>query len=305
MSHSRSIHKRWIGYILVIIGATFWGIGGTASQWLFQYANLDVTWFVSVRLVISGLLLIVIAFITQGKKVFIIWWDKHARLKIIIYGLLGMLAVQYTFMSSISHGNAAVATLLQYLGPILIMLYLVITKVTKMGRKEVIAVILALTGTFLLLTNGHIANLQVPLLALLWGLASAVALAFYTLYPVKLLARWGSLNVVGWAMLIGGLVLCLIHPPWQVDLSVWTLETHVYFWFAIIFGTMFAFWFYIESLNYIWPHEAALLGTLEPLMALLTSIIWLNVSFGWWQLVGVLCIIMMVVVLSVMKNKDG
>lgn len=24
--------KRWLGYLLVIIGASFWGIGGTVSQ---------------------------------------------------------------------------------------------------------------------------------------------------------------------------------------------------------------------------------------------------------------------------------
>ncbi|ARJ50532.1 EamA family transporter [Staphylococcus lutrae] len=295
--------KRWLGYLLVIIGASFWGIGGTVSQWLFQHANVEVTWFVAVRLMISGSMLIIIALLTQGPKVFVIWWDKHARIQIIIYGILGMLAVQYTFMSSIHHGNAAVATLLQYLGPIVIIFYLVITKVTKVGIKEVVAVILALSGTYLLLTNGHLQNLQVPRAAIIWGLLSAVALAFYTIYPVKLLARWGSLNVVGWAMLIGGIALSFFHPPWEVALSTWTLETHLYFWFAIIFGTMLAFWFYIDSLHYLFPHEAGLLGTIEPLMALVASVFWLHVTFGGWQLVGVLLIILMVVVLSVVKSK--
>ncbi|MCO4328876.1 EamA family transporter [Staphylococcus hyicus] len=299
MQHTQ---KRWIGYLLVIIGASFWGVGGTVSQWLFQHANLQVGWFVAVRLIISGVLLIAIAFITQGPKVFVIWWDKRAAFQIVIYGVLGMLAVQFTFMSSISHGNAAVATLLQYLGPIFMIFYLVLTKVTTFGRKEAIAIILALVGSFLLLTNGHVSNLQVPKAAIIWGLLSAIALAFYTIYPVKLLARWGSLNVVGWAMLIGGIALSFIHPPWQVHLSSWTVETHILFWFAIIFGTMFAFWFYIDSLHYLYPHEAGLLGTIEPLMALLTSVVWLQIGFGYWQLAGVVCIIAMVVVLSIMKK---
>lgn len=296
------VQKRWLGYMLVIIGASFWGVGGTVSQWLFQYANIDVGWFVAVRLIISGLLLIGIAFFTQGSKVFLIWRDKRVALQIVIFGIVGMLAVQFTFMSSISHGNAAVATLLQYLGPIFMIIYLVMTKVTTFGRKEAIAVILALLGSFLLLTNGNIENLQVPKAAIIWGLLSAVALAFYTIYPVDLLARWGSLNVVGWAMFIGGIALSFMHPPWAVDLSSWTLETHLFFWFAVIFGTMLAFWFYIDSLNYLFPHETGLLGTIEPLMALVTSVVWLHIGFGVWQFVGVVCIIMMVVVLSVMKK---
>ena len=294
--------KRWLGYLLVIIGATFWGVGGTVSQWLFQHAHIDVSWFVAVRLVISGFLLIVIAFMTQGIKVFMVWWDKRAALQMIIYGILGMLAVQYTFMSSINYGNAAVATLLQYLGPIFIIFYLVLTKVTTFGVKEALAIILALSGSYLLLTNGHFENLQVPKLAIIWGLLSAIALAFYTVYPVKLLARWGSLSVVGWAMFIGGITLSFVHPPWQVDLSGWSTQTHLLFWFAIIFGTMLAFWFYIDSLHYLFPHEAGLLGTIEPLTALLTSVVWLNVSFGIWQLLGVALIILMVIVLSVVKK---
>ncbi|MDO5375463.1 MAG: DMT family transporter [Staphylococcus rostri] len=294
--------KRWIGYVLVIIGATFWGIGGTVSQWLFQHENLDVSWFVAVRLVISGLLLIVIAFMTQGVKVFVVWWDKRAATQMIIYGIFGMLAVQYTFMSAINYGNAAVATLLQYLGPIFIIFYLVLTKVTKFGVKEALAIVLALSGTYLLLTNGHFENLQVPKRAIIWGLLSAVALAFYTVYPVRLLARWGSLNVVGWGMFIGGIALSFVHPPWQVALSDWSMQTHLLFWFAIIFGTMLAFWFYIDSLHYLFPHEAGLLGTIEPLTALLTSVVWLNVSFGAWQLLGIVLIILMVIVLSVVKK---
>ncbi|MGV3041757.1 EamA family transporter [Staphylococcus rostri] len=294
--------KRWLGYVLVIIGATFWGIGGTVSQWLFQHENLDVSWFVAVRLVISGLLLIVIAFMTQGVKVFVVWWDKRAATQMIIYGIFGMLAVQYTFMSAINYGNAAVATLLQYLGPIFIIFYLVLTKVTKFGVKEALAIVLALSGTYLLLTNGHFENLQVPKRAIIWGLLSAVALAFYTVYPVRLLARWSSLNVVGWGMLIGGIALSFVHPPWQVALSDWSMQTHLLFWFAIIFGTMLAFWFYIDSLHYLFPHEAGLLGTIEPLTALLTSVVWLNVSFGVWQLLGIVLIILMVIVLSVVKK---
>ncbi|MCS4486116.1 EamA family transporter [Staphylococcus americanisciuri] len=294
--------KRWIGYILVIISATFWGVGGTVSQWLFQQENIDVTWFVAVRLAISGLLLIMVSFITQGKKVLLIWRDKRAAIQIIIYGIFGMLAVQYTFMSAINYGNAAVATLLQYIGPIFIIAYLVIRKVTNFGVKEALAILFALLGTYLLLTNGHVENLQVPKRAIIWGLLSAIALAFYTVYPVRLLARWGSLNVVGWGMFIGGSALSFIHPPWQVSLAEWSFQTHALFWFAIVFGTMIAFWFYIDSLHYLFPHEASLLGTIEPLMALLTSIVWLDVSFGAWQLLGVVFIILMVIVLSVVKK---
>ncbi|MEJ7170185.1 EamA family transporter, partial [Staphylococcus epidermidis] len=72
---------------------------------------------------------------------------------------------------------------------------------------------------------------------------------------------------------------------------------------AIIFGTMFAFWFFIASLQYLYPQESSLLGTIEPLTALVVSVIWLGDSFGPWQLLGVGMIIFMVVFLSIFKSK--
>ncbi|APR60261.1 EamA family transporter [Staphylococcus condimenti] len=294
--------KRWPGFVLVIVGAIFWGVGGTVSQWLFENKHLPVTWFVGVRLLVSGLLLILTSFFLEGKKTITIWTDKKAVIKLIVYSLLGMLGVQYCFMATIHYGNAAVATLLQYLGPVIIILYLVATKVINFKWKEGIAVTLALGGTFLLLTNGSLATLSVPMPAIVWGLMSAFAMAFYTIYPVQLLAKWGTVNVVGWAMFIAGIFLNFLHPIWQVDTSNWDLKVLIYIFISVILGTMFAFWLFISSLNYLYPQEASVLGTIEPLTAILLSVVWLGVSFGIWQVAGVGCIVLMVIFLAVVKD---
>lgn len=294
--------KRWPGFVLVIVGAIFWGVGGTVSQWLFENKHLPVTWFVGVRLLVSGLLLILTSFFLEGKKTITIWTDKKAVLKLFVYALLGMLGVQYCFMATIHYGNAAVATLLQYLGPVIIILYLVATKVINFKWKEGIAVTLALSGTFLLLTNGSLATLSVPMPAIVWGLLSAFAMAFYTIYPVQLLAKWGTVNVVGWAMFIAGIFLNFLHPIWQVDTSNWDIRVLVYIFISVILGTMFAFWLFISSLNYLYPQEASVLGTIEPLTAILLSVVWLGVSFGIWQVAGVFCIVLMVIFLAVVKD---
>ncbi|ANZ32628.1 transporter [Staphylococcus carnosus] len=294
--------KRWPGFVLVIIGAVFWGVGGTVSQWLFENKHLPVTWFVGVRLLVSGLLLILTSFFLEGKKTITIWTDKKAIIKLIVYSLLGMLGVQYCFMATIHYGNAAVATLLQYLGPVIIILYLVATKVINFKWKEGIAVTLALGGAFLLLTNGSLATLSVPMPAIVWGLMSAFAMAFYTIYPVQLLAKWGTVNVVGWAMFIAGIFLNFLHPIWQVDTSNWDIRVLIYIFISVILGTMFAFWLFISSLNYLYPQEASVLGTIEPLTAILLSVVWLGVSFGIWQVAGVGCIVLMVIFLAVVKD---
>ena len=290
---------RKIGLILVTVGALFWGVGGTVAQKLFQNYAVDVNWLVTTRLLIAGILLLTVQFFLKDRKqIFQIWQHKHTALQLIIFGIIGMLAVQYTYMMSINYGNAAVATLLQYLAPVMIILYLVLRRQSVLTKKDVITVTLALLGCFFLLTNGSISNLSVPTPAIIWGILSGVALAFYTLYAVRLLANFDSLVVVGWAMVIGGFMLSFIHPPWAVDLSQFDVDGYIYLIFVIIFGTMLAFWFYIESLQSLSPKETSLLSSLEPLAAVLTTVFWLQEHFGFWQWIGTACILFMILLLA-------
>ncbi|MCM3086671.1 DMT family transporter [Bhargavaea ginsengi] len=294
---------RRTGFLLVIIGATLWGVGGTVAQKLFQEYGIEVNWLVSTRLLIAGVLLLGIQFFLKDRsQVLGVWKEKRTGAQLVVFGLLGMLAVQYTYMASIRHGNAAVATLLQYLAPVMIIFWLVIRRQTVFGRQDLVTVVLALGGCFLLLTNGSLSGLSVPAPAIIWGVLSGVSLAFYTLYAIPLLARYDSLVIVGWAMVIGGVALSFIHPPWRIGLSGLTAEAFGYIAFVIIFGTMIAFWFYIESLQSLLPKETSLLGSLEPLAAVLTTVFWLNEPFGGFQWAGTAAIIAMIVFMAFSKK---
>lgn len=287
------------GIVLVLTGAVFWGIGGTVSKKLFDSYDFDVDWLVTTRLLLAGILLLIVQFFTKDRsQVLGVWKTKRIAVQLLIFGILGMLAVQYTYMASIHHGNAAVATLLQYLAPVMIIIYSIIRKHMVLTRTDLVTVSLALVGCFFLLTNGSFSQLSVPTPAILWGILSGVALAFYTLYAVPLLKQYDSLVIVGWAMVIGGFALSFIHPPWKIDLKIVPFEAYLYLVFVIIFGTMIAFWFYIESLQSLVPKESSLLGSIEPLAAVLTTVFWLKEPFGLFQWIGTGCILLMIVALA-------
>lgn len=297
---------RRTGLFLVITGALFWGVGGTVAQKLFQQHAIDVNWLVTTRLLIAGFLLLIVQFFGRDRSQIIgVWKNRRTAIQMIIFGLLGMLAVQYTYMASIKHGNAAVATLLQYLAPVMIIIYLILRKQTVLTRQDLLTVLLGLGGCFFLLTNGSISQLSVPKLAIVWGILSGLSLAFYTLYAVPLLKQFDSLVIVGWAMIIGSFALSFIHPPWQIDFSSLTVATYLYLVFVIIFGTMIAFWFYIESLQSLSPKETSLLGSLEPLAAVLTTVFWLKEPFGFFQWLGTACIIGMILLLALNRKTSS
>ena len=287
---------------MVLMAGTLWGLSGTVAQKLFTEYGFTAGSLVTIRLLVAGAIMLAIgAMRGKGGEILNAWKSPQDRMQMVVFGILGMLGVQYTYFAAIGEGNAATATLLQYLAPLLITVYLAIRAMKLPGPRESVAVFLALFGTMLLVTNGRFDQLSVPGIAVFWGLLSAVALAFYTLYPSGLLSRLGSESVVGWGMVVGGIGLTPIYPPWNHAGQVWNFESVLFILFVILFGTLLAFFLYLESMRYITPTESSLLACVEPLVAVLASVIWLGVPFGVYEAFGGLFIIATVVILSIKK----
>ncbi|WP_369361732.1 EamA family transporter [Priestia megaterium] len=297
-------YSRTKGIALVLTGAILWGVSGTVAQYLFQKQGFNVEWLTVVRLLLSGMLLLGFAYSKEKQRIWQIWKSKREALSLVLFSLFGMLGVQYTYFAAIKHGNAATATVLQYVGPALITCYLALRSKRLPTIKEGVAVVLSIFGTFFLVTHGSIHSLSISGWAVFWGISSAFALAFYTLQPHTLLAKWGSTIVVGWGMLIGGVGLSFIHPPWAFE-GHWSLSAYLAVVFIIIFGTVIAFYCYLESLRYLSASETSLLACVEPLSAAFLSVIWLHVTFGFAEWLGTLFIISTVVILSIKKKATS
>lgn len=292
------------GILLVIIGAMLWGISGTVAQYLFQKKGFSPEWLVVIRLLVSGLILLLYAFIKNKQNIWEIWKSKHDSLSLIFFSIIGMLGVQYAYFAAIKYGNAATATILQYLSPVIITCYLAIRTKKNPNLQETIAIALAMLGTFFIITKGNIHSLSISKLAFFWGISSAFAAAFYTLQPRSLLTKWGSTLVVGWGMLVGGIAFSFIHEPWNFT-GQWSLTSIFAVIFVVLFGTLIAFYCYLESLKYIQPTEASVLSSVEPLSAAFLSAFWLHVPWGIPECLGTVCIIVTIIILSREKHKKS
>lgn len=292
------------GILLVIIGSMLWGISGTVAQFLFQEKGFSPEWLVVIRLLASGLILLSYTFIKNKEDIWQVWKSKNTSLSLIIFSVIGMLGVQYTYFAAIKHGNAATATILQYLSPVIITCYLIIKNKKMPSLQEAVAILLAMFGTFLIITKGNLNTISISKLAIFWGISSALTSAFYTLHPRHLLATYGSAIVVGWGMLIGGIAFSFIHQPWNFT-GHWSITSILSVLFVVLFGTLIAFYCYLESLKYIQPTETSVLSSMEPLSAAFLSVLWLHVPLHITQWFGTACIIMTIIILSFAKNKKS
>ena len=289
------------GIILVIIGAMLWGISGTVAQYLFQKKGFSPEWLVVIRLLASGIILLLYVFMKGKQNIWEIWKTKNDSLNLILFSVLGMIGAQYTYFAAIKYGNAATATILQYSSPIIIACYLSIRSKKVPNLQEIIAIGLAILGTFFIITKGNIRNISISKLALFWGITSAFAAAFYTVQPRSLLRKWDSVLVVGWGMLIGGISFSFIQQPWNCT-GEWSISSILAITFVVLFGTLIAYTFFIESLKYIKPTESSVLSSAEPLSAALLSVLWLHEQLGIVQCLGTACIIITIIMLSRVKK---
>ncbi|AHN20371.1 DMT family transporter [Lysinibacillus sphaericus] len=295
--------ERLKGILFIITGAMLWGATGPLMEWLLNHTALTVSFMLTIRLSVAGIFLLTYLLLT-GKDIFSIWQQKFWSRQLITFGIVGMLGVQYAFVGAINESNAVLATLLQFLAPIFVVAYVSLSLKKWPPKYQVLGIIGTLLGLFLLLTNASFESLLVSNKALLWGVAVGLTFAFYTLYPARLMKEWNVLLVVGWGMLIGGVTLGIVSRVWQSN--QWTVFTDFKItglMLALIVTGTVAFILFLSSMKYITAVETSILSSIEPLTAMVISVIVFGTSLGLWQLVGVFVMLVCVTWLSIAGEK--
>ncbi len=284
------------GIVMILIGASMWGASGTAVQFLFEFKHLTPPWLFMCRNIISGLFFLLYAY---GKKadLMMIWRKKEDRQSLLFFSVAGLLPSQYCYLKAIEYSNAATATVIQYLMPVIILGWTLYKSRKRPDKTEVLAVGLAMLGTYLLVTKGRGDSLAISPQALSWGIASAFAAAVYTISPRRIIRTYSSPIVIGWSMLLNGMVSNFVLDPWPFT-GVMDGETLIALAILIMLGSILAFSFYLESTKYIPSTEVGALSSVEPLASVILAVVLLHVKLSLIEIIGMLCIISTVIILA-------
>lgn len=294
-------NKNLRGLFFASMGALSWGISGVCSQYLFMNYIIDSSWLTAVRMVLSGIVLLILAAFKDKDKVIKIWTVPKDVCWLFAFAILGLLMCQYTFVSAIKYSDSATATVLQSLNVVIMIVFMSIVTRTRMKLSQVIAVFLAVFGTYLISTGGNPGNMTISTVGLVFGLLSALGVITYTLFSRPIILKWGNILVTGWGMLIGGLVISIVTKAWiiprDLDFIAWLMIAII-----ILVGTAGGFSIFLEGVKHIGPVKATLIGCLEPASATLFAAIFLGMRFSLVELGGFFCILF-TVFLSV-KDED-
>ena len=293
-----------IGIILTLLGATLWGVSGTSVQFVGNFRNMNLEWLLTMRLITAGLLTVLYGWIRQGNAIFNVFRNWRDTLGLVIFGVFGMALCQYTYFRSIVIAGAGIATVLQYLSPSMIIIYLLMRYGKRPSTGEIISVILALVGTICLMGNNGFSFESFRSDVLFWGLLSAVGVAVYSVSPVRLLATYGTIPIVGFGMLLSGLVAAaLFQQPHSY--ATWDVWTVVGCFNVVFLGTIVSFNAYLEGVKRIGAVPGSILSSIEPISAAFFGWALLGNQFNWVGILGMAMIIATVIIIALEKRGQS
>ncbi|MDO4459797.1 MAG: DMT family transporter [Clostridia bacterium] len=274
-----------LGGLLAFLGGLFWGGSGVFGQYLFAYKEVTSMFLIPIRLLLGGAIMLVFFFIKDGRKTMEIWKNKKDAWLLVAYGVFGLGMCQFTYFQTIEWSNAGTACVIQYLGPSIIVVWTCLSMRRKPKLTEVIAVLCATVGIYIIATHGNPQNLVLSPKALIMGLLSAVAVAMYTLLPVKLLKKYSAPIILAWGMLVGGIVLSLIFRPWNYGMII-DMPSIGSLTYLIIIGTIGSFTLYTQSVKLIGGVKASLFSCIEPVSATVLAVLFMGTAFAPLDIVG-------------------
>lgn len=292
------------GILVTIMGAMCWGLSGCFGEFLFLEKGITAVWLVNIRLLLAGTLLVLFGYLSEKNKVFEVLKDPKDFKQLFLFGMIGLMACQYTYFSAIENSNAGTATVIQSLNPIMILSYLCVKNKKMPTLIEIFAIIFALVGIFLVSTKGDVGTMVLSQKGLFFGLLSAVGAAAYSLMAGGLIQKYSIFSIVGFGMLFGGLVMLPLAKIWTIPVEIdagvigGTLAVS-------IVGTLIAFSLFLKGISIVGSFVGSLIGMIEPVVAVIFSITFLGAEFSFIELIGFALILGVVGGLAVYtKNKD-
>ena len=285
------------GIVFTLLGATCWGLSGVLGEYLLNVSKIDPVWIIANRLFFSGIAMVAILLLKDKHDLMRVFSNKIDILKLLNFSFFGLLICQGTFFLTIKHTNAGMATVIQYIGPVIIMLYYCVTGRRWPLPREVIAIVVSLFGTVLIATHFDFSKLNISTLGLFWGLLSAFGLASYNIFSISLTTKYGVMPIMAWGLLIAGVVVYFTTGSNYVP-DNFTLIDFICMSGVVIIGTILSFSLYLEGVRLIGAVTGSIIGCFEPIAAIIFSFLLLGTTFGTIDLIGAAFILSAVIVLS-------
>jgi drug/metabolite transporter (DMT)-like permease len=282
-----------LGYLMVAVAATLFAFNGTVSKVVLG-SGLSSLELAQIRS--TGAAVGLLAFLLVVAR-HLLPIGRRELLFLVVYGVTGIALVQWLYFVALDHLPVGVALLIQFLGPLWVALFARFVYHEAIRRRVWGALVLCLVGlSFVVELWTGVAFSTIGITA---ALAASFSLAAYILMAERERRHRDAVSLSFYGFLFASLFWAVINPLWtfpwstlgdtvslQGNLSDRSAPVWLLVGFVIVVGTMVTFSLLTGALRHIPATRAAIVSTLEPVVATVVAWAWLGESFGASQLVG-------------------
>ena len=275
--HLVDARAQWIGVAMYLVVALLFAVNGSVTKAVIE-AGLGPVRVTETRNAGALLVLLAIILVVRPSSLRL----TRAEVPFLaLYGFIAFALTQFLYFVTISRLPIGIGTLLTFLAPVLVAVWL------RFGRRHRVDVrvwwALGLTLIGLALVSQIWAGITLDTVGLIAGLATAGSLALYWLLGESGGRRRDPLSLTFWGFAFATLAWSVIAPWWSYPVEVMTrdavllpsvlppLPVWVLVVWMVVLGTVVPFLLVVASLQRIGAQRAGIIGTTEPVWATIVA----------------------------------
>lgn len=291
-----------VGVVMYLVAALFFAINGVLGKSAIE-AGLDPLPLVELRNAGAMVILVVIVAIVRPSAFKV---TKKELPFLMAYGVLAFTLVQFLYFFTISRLPVGIGTLLAFLAPIIVALYVKFIRKQPVRNRIWIAIGLTLLGLALVAQVWQGATLDT--IGVLSGLMLAFFLALYWVLGESGQNHRDALSLTMWGFIFSTITWSIINPwtrfPFEQltqtaapmrtgwpGLPIWLVML-----IGIVFGTVISFLLVLGSLRRLGAARAGIVGTSEPVWAGILAMAFLGETLSPIQGIGGLIVVAGIIV---------
>ena len=250
------------GYALAAAAAAMWAMNGSMARYLLD-DGIGPFELSELRSLGSWLILLVALGVTRPGLLKV---ERDELPSLAILGVAGLAAVHASYFAAIERLEIGPAVTIQYLAPLLLLVWLRVVHHRRIARGLWGAVLLSAAGCFLVVRGYDAGDLD--RIGVLAAFGAAVSFAIYMVGSERAGHRHEPVTTLFWAFGFASLFWALAAPWWNFPFAeLASLRNILLAAGVVVVGTLVPFICMVAALRHVPAPRAGVVATLEPVLA--------------------------------------
>jgi drug/metabolite transporter (DMT)-like permease len=291
--------RLWLGYSFALAAAASFGIGGVIAKSAFN--SLAPSVLAEFRVFFAF-------FIFLG--LFVVFRRDELRVRredipmFAVFGIVGLAGVSLVYYEAIKRIPVGVALVIEYTGPLLLLVYARLRGRTVGGRLW-IAAALAIVGCFFAAGAYDAGLRELNGLGLALAAADAFFFALYFALAERLGTRYTTPALLVWGFGFALLGWSVVRAPWTLPWTTTPPEVYVQIAQVVVIATLIPFALTIAAVRLIPAARVGLTATFEPVVAAVAAWIVLSERLDFPQIVGGVVVLVAIAIAQSLRPTAG